>query len=119
MTRICVYPEPINGTPRQYRAVADEGEAVGATVGQAIDALRERLGGGRSTVVVVDPFAPDAFFTGEQLHRLSELMARWRAARDAGQRLPPAEQAELDALIEAEWQAAIRRSADMLRRRGP
>ena len=33
-------------------------------------------------------------------------MARWRAARDAGNVLPPAEQAELDNLVDAEVRAA-------------
>jgi hypothetical protein len=38
-------------------------------------------------------------------------MAQWRAARDAGASLAPAEQAELEALVDAEVQAAGRRAA--------
>ena len=53
---------------------------------------------------------PDRFFTAEQLERLSELMLRWRQARDAGTTLPPAKQAELEALVEAEVRAAADRA---------
>ncbi|HWG41618.1 MAG TPA: hypothetical protein VN688_02450 [Gemmataceae bacterium] len=42
---------------------------------------------------------------------MTELLARWRAARDAGTPLPSQEQAELDALVEAELRAATKRSA--------
>jgi response regulator of citrate/malate metabolism len=54
---------------------------------------------------------PDEFFTAEQLERLRELMAQWRAARRTGASLTPAEQAELDALVDAEVQAAGKRAA--------
>jgi hypothetical protein len=43
-------------------------------------------------------------------------MAHWRAAREAGTSLPASEQAELDALSEAEVAAAARRAAALLRR---
>jgi hypothetical protein len=58
---------------------------------------------------------PDALFTAEQQQRLAELLARWRAAHDAGASLPPQEQAELDALVEAELRAATERSAALVR----
>ncbi len=41
-------------------------------------------------------------------------MARWRAARDAASSLPPAEQAELGALVEAEVRASGERAAALL-----
>ena len=50
----------------------------------------------------------------QQQQRLSELMARWRAARDAGSALPPAQQAELDALVAAEVRASGQRAAAAL-----
>ena len=53
---------------------------------------------------------PDRFFTAEQLRRLAELMSRWRAARDSGGKLPLGEQAELEALVEAELDGAARRA---------
>ena len=56
----------------------------------------------------------DEFFSAAQVARLADLMARWRVARDAGRTLPPADQAELDALIAAELEAATARSAAIL-----
>jgi hypothetical protein len=58
---------------------------------------------------------PDDLFTAAQQQRLAELMALWRTARDAGTTLPAQEQAELDALVEAELRAACARSAALLR----
>ena len=66
------------------------------------------------TLVIVQSHRPDQFFTAQQQRRLSELMARWRAARDAGDSLPPAEQAELDALVDAEVRASGQRAAASL-----
>jgi hypothetical protein len=37
-------------------------------------------------------------------------MSRWRAERDAGSELAPEEQAELDALIQAELEATAKRA---------
>jgi hypothetical protein len=67
------------------------------------------------TLVVVQPMQADALFTAEQQRRLGELVARWRSARDAGAAFPADEQAELEALIEAEMRAAIGRSAALAR----
>ena len=41
-------------------------------------------------------------------------MARWRAARDTGRFLPSPEQAELDALVDAEVRASGQRAAAAL-----
>jgi len=56
---------------------------------------------------------PDKFVTAEQIARLRELMDKWRAARDSGQRLPQDEQSELEAIIQAELQGTIERGKDM------
>jgi response regulator of citrate/malate metabolism len=61
-------------------------------------------------LVIVQSQQPDEFFTAKQQERLQELMARWRAAREAGASLTLAEQTELDALVDAEVQAAGRRA---------
>jgi hypothetical protein len=53
---------------------------------------------------------PDRFFSAEQQRRLEELMARWRASRDAGSTLASQEQQELDQLIDAELRAAGQRA---------
>jgi hypothetical protein len=64
---------------------------------------------------ITPTFGPDPFFTARQIQRLEELMARWRTARDAGTALSAEEQAELEALVEAELQASEQRAAAMLR----
>jgi hypothetical protein len=112
MTTITIVPDDPQASPPRFRAVAGEVQAVGASVGQALDALTAQLDGvAETTLVVVQPMRPDSLFTAAQQQRLGELMVRWRAARDAGTPLPPEEQAELDALVQAELRAAAERSA--------
>lgn len=116
MTTIAIFPDTPNTTPKQFRAVSGAVESVGATVGQALDALTAQLGGAEETVlVVVQSVRPDAFFTAAQQQRLAELMDRWRLARDKGTTLSPRDQAELDGLVEAELRAASERSAALVR----
>lgn len=116
MTDIVLVPE----NPPTYRAIAGQAQAVGATAGQALDAVMAQLGGPENTtLVVIRPMQPDEWFTAEQRQRLADLMIRWRVARDAGTQLPPDDQAELDALVRAELQAAAERSAALARRLVP
>jgi hypothetical protein len=120
MTTIILVPEPSPTAQPSFRAIAGELQALGATAGQALDAVTAQLGGtGETTLVVMQPMRPDAWFTAEQRQRLADLMARWRAARDAGAALPPEEQAELDALVRAEMDAAAKRSAALARQLAP
>jgi hypothetical protein len=117
MGTITVVPHDPQSGPTRFRAVAGDKQSFGPTVGQAIDALQGELGpSAETTLVVVQPMAADEFFTTDQRDRLADLMARWRAARDAGAALPPDDQAELDALVRAEVEAAGRRAAALLRR---
>ncbi|MGH7137041.1 MAG: hypothetical protein ACREHD_14975 [Pirellulales bacterium] len=53
----------------------------------------------------------DEFFTKEQCARLEDLMANWRAVRDAGLVITVVEQAELESLVQEEVAAAGRRAA--------
>lgn len=116
MTTIAIVPDNPQGSPAGFRAVSGEAQSSGATVGQALDALRQQLGGPeQTTLVVVQPMQPDQFFTAAQQQRLAELMDRWRSARDSGTALPPQEQAELETLVEAELRAATERSAALIR----
>ncbi len=62
---------------------------------------------------------PDILFTQEQQQRLGEVMGGWGAARGAGAPFSPVEQAELDALVEAELRAASERSAALARQLTP
>jgi len=112
MTTIVLIPENAPPSPPSFRAIAGDVQALGATAGQALDAMMAQLGESvETTLVVMQPMGPDEWFTAEQRQRLTDLMERWRAARDAGTQLSPEDQAELDALVEAELQAAARRSA--------
>jgi hypothetical protein len=69
------------------------------------------MGSAYRTLLIMQSFRPDCFFSAEQQQRLSDLMNLWRAARDDGQTLPPEQQAELDSLVEAELKAATTRTA--------
>jgi hypothetical protein len=114
MTTISVLapPDPESG----YRAVSNGREAAGDTPGRAIDALVEQTGQpAGATLVIIQPKAGDEFFSDAQRLRLAELMARWRAARDSGAPFPANDQTELDTLIAEELDAAIARSAALLR----
>jgi hypothetical protein len=111
MTTVAIMPDSPGEQGTTYRAVAGTAQSVGRTAGEALDALTAQLGEeAAGTLVVVQNLRPDPFFTGVQRQRLDELMARWRAARDAGSSLPIPEQAELDGLIQAEVEAAARRA---------
>ncbi|NJP08462.1 MAG: hypothetical protein HC866_02450 [Leptolyngbyaceae cyanobacterium RU_5_1] len=46
-------------------------------------------------------------------------MSLWRTARDQGQTLLPEQQAELDALVEAELRAATARTAPLMQQVSP
>jgi hypothetical protein len=107
MNAITIIPDSPDADPTSYRAVAGEVQAVGKTAGEALDAISARLGKSRSrALLILERPRPDHFFTAAQQQRLQELMTRWRAARDAGNSLPAEQQAELDALVAAEVQAA-------------
>lgn len=116
MTKVAIVPEPTPTGETAYRAIAGAWNSVGKTAGQALDALTALLPKDEAgTVLVVQHQFPDRFFTARQQGRLRTLMTRWRAARDAGKALPPAEQAELDALSEAELRAATERTNALLK----
>ena len=119
MTKVSILPESAESGQVTYRAIAGRRQSVGKTAGEALDALNSSLPDEQSaTLVVVQYQRPDPFFSAEQQARLTELMARWRAARDAGIRLPPAEQSELDDLAEAEVRSSGERTAALLRELG-
>lgn len=113
MTTITIIPER-SAMGADYRAVAGRRYAVGKTPGEALDAMNAQLSAAESgTIVVVQNLQADVYFTAEQRRRLEALMNLWREARDRGSRLSVGDQAELDALVEAELDAATRRAADL------
>jgi hypothetical protein len=89
---------------------------LGKTAGEALDALTSQLDEDTSsTLVLVQRLQPDQFFTAEQQMRLEELMTRWRTARDSGHKLPPDEQAELEALVDAQLEGSAKRAEALIR----
>lgn len=111
MTTITILPESDNAHGTIYRAAAGDLESTGETAGQALDALTPQLTQDETgTLIIVQHWRPDRFFTAPQQQRMEELMGRWRDARDAGQELPGDERAELERLIEAETRGAAERA---------
>jgi hypothetical protein len=108
MTTISIVPEP----PARFRAVAGEYQSVGATPGEALDAIAANLANQESgTLIVVQQMRPDRFFGETEQKRLAELMDLWRSARDRDETLPVAVQVELEELIAAELSASAERAA--------
>lgn len=115
MTKVAILPEPSVEGDTMYRAVAGRHQAVAKTAGGALDALTAQLSPEESgTLVVVQNHRADQFFTAQQQQQLEELMRRWRTARDTGKALSSSEQAELNALVDAEVQASGERAAAAL-----
>lgn len=114
MTNVAILPVPTDHGGISYHAVAGTKQSAGATAGAALDALTAQLSADEtSTLVIVQSFRPDRFFTAVQQQRLDELMTYWRAAHDSGGSLAAQEQAELELLVEAELEAATQRSASL------
>ena len=112
MTTVAVLPVPTEKGGIAYRGVAGDKWSHGNTVEEAVDALTAQLpDDGTSLLVVVQNLRPDRFFDAAQQRRLGELMGAMHLARDAGAALPADEQAELEALIEAELYASGKRAA--------
>jgi len=112
MTAVTIVRENTEpGDEPRFRAIAgnsSNGDYVGKTAGEALDALTKQLGGpDDSSIIVVQQMRPDHFFTSEQINRLQSLISRSKTSA-----LTPDEQAELGALISEELQAsALRVSA--------
>jgi hypothetical protein len=114
VTTVSILAIPNDEGGHSYQAVAGDRHGGGKTPGEALDAITaqfDRLEA--STLVVLQNHLPDQFFTAEQRDRLEELMRRWRTARDSQTTLPSEDQAELDALVQAELRAAGKRAEAM------
>jgi hypothetical protein len=120
MTTITIVAETPGSATTNYRALAGRLQSVGQTPGQALDALAAQLGDtDNGTLIVVQQGGPDCFFTAQQQQRLADLMARWQTARDTGTPLPGTEQAELEALVDAEVRAAGQRATALAKGLAP
>jgi hypothetical protein len=115
MQSVTIYPVVRTDGAEAFRAVSSTSQTEGRTAGEALDAIAPSLPAQPSgTLVVIQPFHADEFFSAQQQARLGELMNRWRAARNAGKDLPPAEQDELARLVDAELRGAIERTSQLL-----
>src|SRR5690242_10226109 len=75
MSTISIHSEIQPGNARRYRAIAGNRQMFGATRGEALDALTADWGDEiRETVIVIERFEPDAYFTEAQQQRKRELM---------------------------------------------
>ena len=114
MTRVAILPVPGEEGRTAFRAISGQKQFEGSTAGEALDGLSALLPEDqRGTMIIVQRNAPDEFFGADDIRRLEELMARWRACRDANQPFDHAEQAELEALVEKEPRASGQRAASL------
>jgi hypothetical protein len=112
MTTITI--ETTTADKQVWRALVGNKVSFGKTAGEALDHLTAQLSEEDSSTIVVRQMQPDRFFTAAQQQRMAELMTKWRAARDAGSSLLPEEQAELEALVEAELNGSAQRAEQLL-----
>lgn len=111
MTTVSILPVSNEKGELSYRAIAGYAQSTGKTPGQALDALTAQLGESEfNTLLVIQKFQPDKFFTAQQQARLIELMELYQKACNQGQQLSEELQAKLENLVEAELQAATLRT---------
>jgi glycine cleavage system aminomethyltransferase T len=96
-----------------FRAISGKRQSTGRTPGEALDALLAQEDGNiESSAILIQRFAPDAYFTQAQHDRMQELLARRTA-------LTEEENAELDALIDAELAATVARTDSLVQHKKP
>ena len=104
MTSIAIRTDQKETGERQFRAIAGDRQSLGRTMGEALDALTAEWGDSiQETVVLIQRFQPDRYFTQAQCDRMQVLLARRPT-------LTPEERTELEALIDAEVDATIART---------
>ena len=114
MTTVAIIPISTQSGGHTYQAVAGRRMAAGDTAGQALDALTTQFPDIESeSVLIVQRFRPDRYFSGPQQQRMTDLMTRWRAARDSGDPWTAEEQSELESLVNSELQASGQRAEDV------
>jgi len=110
MSLIAIQPVSTADGKVAFRAVSADAHSEGATAGQALDALATNMGSREPGIILVQSFGGDAYFAAAKLERLQTLMDAWRSARDAGQELSAEDQAELQQLIDEEFEASAKRT---------
>jgi hypothetical protein len=76
-----------------------------------LDTLEKQIPNEPNAVIYIQDFQPDEFFTAEQQARLSELMPKWRDARDNNLQFSAEERSELEKLIDEELEGSANRAA--------
>ncbi len=112
-----IYRESGTRRNKNYRAVHGQQQAEGETAGQALDSLEKMLttsGESSNSLVILQRFQPDALFPETAQMRLQALMSRFHDAINQDTELTAEERTELEQLIDAEWIAAIARTATIL-----
>jgi hypothetical protein len=109
---VTILPVPNTEGELSYHAVSGNKSSLGKTPGEALDAISVHLSDDQvGTLVVIQSFRPDRFFSDSEQRRLSELMERRSRLDQQCGGMSESEQAELEALIEAEVRAAGKRAA--------
>jgi hypothetical protein len=112
MSTVTIQTEQSPRPKHRYRAIAGGRQYFGSTMGQALDALTADWGDSvREAAILIQRFEPDEFFTEAQQLRKRELMAR-RA------KMSPAERAELETILNAELDATVARTDQIVRASG-
>ena len=113
MTSIAIRTDQQETGERWFRAIAGKHQSIGKTMGEALDALTADWGDSvEETVVLIQRFQPDQYFTQAQYERMQALLARRSA-------LTPEERAELEALVDAEVDATVARTDHHVRTKQP
>ena len=87
-----------------FRAIAGKNHSFGRTMGEALDALISKEGVNiDSSTILIQRFAPDAYFTQNQYDRMKELLGRRSI-------LTESENNELILLIDTELEATVART---------
>lgn len=112
-----IFQESDTRKKEKYRAIHGMQQAEGKTPGKALDSLERLLAdkeGETGSLIILQRFQPDAFFSKPQQERLKVLMNQFHEGINAEVALSQEDRAELEQLIDVEWMAAIARAATIL-----
>ena len=111
MSAVMIHSETIDESNPRFRAIAGSLQSIGRTAGEALDSLLAQEGETiESSMIVIQRFAPDAYFSQAQHDRMQELLERHSTPNGA-------ESNELNALIDAELDTTVIRSQAPLKRK--
>ena len=113
MTAVVIRTDQKEAGEYQFRAISGDRQCLGRTMGEALDALTAGWGDSvPETVVLIQRFQPDQYFTQAQYDQMQELLARRSS-------LTPEERTELEALIDVEVDATVARTETRVRTQQP